>query len=267
MNFLKRLKRKRQKKKHNSKAKNHVSSRSVYFVVTFRQIFPWILLVMLAMLVLLFFTLPNFRVQKIECKYFEEEQCPIEILSELERLKGEHILLVDLEQTQIKLYQALPNTSMVWGSKKLPDTVNFEFFPHEEFAYIQTATGERALVLSPGLEVIGDTEILKPDLPVILYSQAFNYSLGDHVSEIEVNFASYLIELLKNEVIGFSLIGIVDHELIKVRLNDGREVHFSAAVDPDKQIESLVKVLNKLELDETSRIIDVRFDQPVIKSY
>jgi hypothetical protein len=49
-------------------------------------------------------------------------------------------------------------------------------------------------------------------------------------------------------------------------LKSGEKVLFSSAVDAQKQVQLLLEVLAKYEPTDNQGIIDVRFDQPVLKS-
>lgn len=226
----------------------------------------WLLLLTLCSLIVIFFWHPYFRVSQIDCVYEDGTTCPEEIIQEFLQLQGRHIFQLESQPIEIKLTTAVSEIDEIVVSPSLPNLVSIRIGLHQPSLYLQTDPGGIALVISESMEVIRADETLDMELPRLLHQEAFVYSIGDQISEPVVVAAKGIIKELQQEFVQFLWVEIVDSEQIRVELANGNEAVFSAAVDLEKQVDALVRVQTHIDLSESAKTVEVRFEQPVIKS-
>jgi hypothetical protein len=176
-------------------------------------------------------------------------------------------LTVNTGRLSQKLTAVEPQAAQVDVSVKLPDTLEIQFRSQELLANIKVATVSASLIVSKDHVVVGQSLKGHPHLPDIIYPQAAGLRIGDRISDSTLSFGLRLITLLSQSFINTSQISLLSDRLITVTLAEGKTALFTTHYDLTRQVTSLQLILSKSTIATDYPVIDVRYEQPVLRPF
>jgi cell division septal protein FtsQ len=200
---------------------------------------------------------------------FVEESLGEVKLSELEKLKGHNIFLVDLVKVEDKVRVKYPQIGGLKVLRHFPDGIAIKGFLRNPVA--EAVVNGRTLEISADGYFLVHAERADGPLPVVRGLKSAKALPGERVGDENLHLAMNIIELIKSarvlSALGFREVDITDPLKIICRFKD-EAVSFEVFLEKDRIAEKL-KVLSTivdrsdLELAQV-KYIDLRFDEPVI---
>lgn len=206
-----------------------------------------------------------FSIKQIDC-IINQISCDQALSQELSTYRLKNIFLLDASSLKYKLQQLYPDATTLNITKTLPYTLSVSIETSNPFAIIQAEKNGLGILVSENFTA---TQVVSPEnqnVPVIIDRNATQIRLNYPITDTTQLFALKLTQVLRSEMVVHGPIYIKDSEYIEASLPQGKSAIFTSLESATKQVANLVQILQKLELDETTTRIDVRFDQPVLKS-
>ena len=256
---------KRRKLKPRTK-QNPDFGKSGYVVVTVKIILRWVVLVGLIIGLFYIWSSDLLRINRVTCVDSNNLICNEVVMAELNRYKGEHTFLVETVEIANKIENANATYDNVRIEARLPDELIA--FIDQKIAQVslQVATQSAALVVDEKMIVIERRDSLVQGSDRIITRSAGSLTIGDQVSDKPTIWAVSLLTELKEQFVPFSLIRVIDYSTVVVELRDGRETWFLVGKDVVRQVTSLQLILSKATIQPLPSIIDLRFEEPVLRS-
>ncbi len=181
---------------------------------------------------------------------------------DLNRFKGQNILLVNLPNIKSAVKTAHPETGQIKIVRGLPNTLKIEVQPDQASIVWQTGS-QHYLVNSEGI-IFGLLDG-QTDLPLISDNKNLNAQMGQQV--VTVNFIEFIKEISNkfSAVAGFKIVSFeVNDTIFQVNAltDQGWLVKFDTTRSPDDQLDALSKVLAEHK-DEIHEYADVRVEGKV----
>jgi len=237
-----------------------------YLTLTTPLLLKWLLFFAVIFLLIIVYKSQLFTIKTINCITTSDQAfCPNTVLAELERLKGQVILTLNLNQIKSKLLSADPKINSVAIDVNLPNTLTTTISYQPAAFAIQIATDSAGFVVDQSGSIISLEETIGSNLVKIITSQAQHLSVGDTITNSVINYAFSLSRALKQNYIDFDQIIIGQFNTITVILNSNQQVLFSIQNNIERSVTSLQLILSKATISSTPHQIDLRFDKPVLK--
>jgi hypothetical protein len=229
------------------------------------SIIPWV--ISLVFIIALAFLLRSdmFRLRQYTCTYLDQAPCPPQVTAEIDKQLGTSIFLFSPQNLRQKLLQAIPQTETIDITVSWPDSVDLTFTSSELLANLQSATNSASLTIAANRIIIDYQALPDTTLPVIISPAVASLRVGDKATDPALEYSLSLITTLKDHYIKAHILDSSDPTAIIVSLNDGFQAIFNHHRDLSRQVTSLQLILSKATIDPDLRIIDVRYDQPVLR--
>ena len=198
---------------------------------------------------------PLFRLRQVFCQ-IATNPCSPEILSYLHSLRGENLLLLKNRSIQAQISQINSQFKQINVSLGLPQSLRVIITPRIPFALVAVATDSSQLIVDDTGTIISQTAT-PSNLPVINLATPSSQILTSSIK---------LLHALDENFISYQSVTVSQPNILSVKLTNGLEVIFSSLRDFSLQVNSLQLILEKATIvTSPARIIDVRFNKPVIK--
>lgn len=241
--------------------------KSKYLVITNDYLIPMIIIIGISLLYLTAFKTTYFNIANMICERdFESCQDPF-ILAEIEKSKNTNIFKFESETLINKLKSGNKTIKDIEISKKLPSTINIGITSTSPRVALSVETnGNKWIILDDNLRVISTSD-QEPNLPIVLVQATQEIQLGQTIDNDSINEALTLALDITEQFIRVKTIKL-DKEIVTLFLPSGKKVLLTTLKDTNKQLLTLQAILadDTIMREETYNIIDVRFDQPVLKS-
>lgn len=229
------------------------------------SLIPWALPFVSLIIVCGLYWSSFFSIMHINCS-INQASCDQALTQELSTFRQENLFFLEVTSLKYKLQQLYPDATAINITKTLPHTLSVSLETSNPFAIIQAEKDGLGILVTENFTA---TQVVTPDnqnVPVIIDQNATQIRLNYPITDMTQLFTLNLIQVLRSEVVAHGSMYIKDSENIEVSLPQGKSAIFTSLKSATKQVNNLVQILQKLELDETTIHIDVRFDQPVLKS-
>lgn len=256
-------KRRRLKK---SKTKVQFKTSRLRHLVNFSPILPQLFKVVSVLVIIIaiswlifgsFFNLTN-----IVCQEVSGGPCSNQVLSALNQFAHRSIFTLSSTRVIQTVMTADPNTAEVRFSVKLPNTVSIIITPISPVAQFTFDDPQSAplIVSGTGKELAQAGS----NLPQISVDRSFNRPSLIKQSDL-INFTIELLHSLNSTFIKYDKVSLADTNTVKIQLPDNRTAVFSPHQPATRQVTTLQSILSAATIKTDNPIIDVRFNDPVLK--
>lgn len=229
------------------------------------NIFRWLTLIFVVSLIYLLFSSSFFRIQNIECSSLNETPCDQNVIAELNRHQGELIFTTNIHEIEEKIKKADPIYSGVEINAILPNTLKASMNKKDFFANLQVSTNSASLIVDQDQVVVDKQPFPTPGTFSIISNSANQYVVGDKISDPDTLIAFEVANELRRNYLSFNQIYFINNNEIIISLHHNKIAIVTGVGDISRQVTSLQLILSKATISPEPRIIDMRFDMPVLK--
>ncbi len=196
---------------------------------------------------------PLFRITTILCQV-DINPCPQELLVYLAQFNHRNLFIFNTH-TLIRQLQGLhPEYKQVLVNIELPHTLRIEVTSRSPIAILVTSSSSTPILVDSQGVLIGSASA-SVNLPLIFLATPSADLLLSSVN---------LLQLLQQSFISFVSLASTQSAILDVKLKTGMLTRFSLLQDLNSQVNSLQLILQQATIVPLPRIIDVRFDKPVL---
>ena len=229
------------------------------------NIFRWLVLFFVLGLIYLLFSSSFFRIQNIECSSLNKTPCDQNVIAELNKHKDKLIFTTNTHEIEEKIKRADPIYSGVEINAILPNTLKASMNKKDFFANLQVSTNSASLIIDQDQVVVDKQPSPTPGTFSIISSAANQYVVGDKISDPNTLIAFEIASELRRNYLSFNQIYFVSNNEIIISLHQDKTAIVTSVEDISRQVTSLQLILSKATISPEPRIIDMRFDMPVLK--
>jgi hypothetical protein len=241
-----------------------ISFKSKYFVAGLEYGVPLIVVAMVSSLIYISFYSEYFRLKNITC-YQDFEPCTNpHLVAEVQKLQGENIFLLN---TSSVLNHLISGDYLLRDGelhRQLPSTLTLELQSVYPVLALKVFGSEQFATLDPKLRVIR-TSTLDPNVPTVMLDSPITLNISQPITDQRVVDVLQKSLLIAQSIPGIKLIK-VEGDNLGIDLESGHHALFSSQRDIAEQVSALRSVLSDATITEGVAIIDVRFNQPVLRS-
>jgi hypothetical protein len=208
---------------------------------------------------------PYFRLRRVDCQNQANQPCDPNVVAELKSHLGRSIFTIPGKDITAKIEAANPAYQQVIITAKLPDLLTVRMVDREEYALLKSASTSAALVINQNLLVVAKSIAPPTGTFLVISDRALQVGVGDYLSDQALVAAFSLGRLLTKAYIPTQYFNLVTPDYLLVLLADGKQAVFSTTLDLSRQVTSLQLILQKATIQKEPRVIDLRFDKPVLK--
>jgi len=208
---------------------------------------------------------PFFRISQVSCTKQAEANCDEEVLAELATHTGQSAFTLQSKPIKTKLEKANPAYQQVAVSVTLPNILTVTMIDSQVYTHLKSATDSATLVVDRNLLVVNKSVTPSPGIYTVISAKANQIGVGDQITDETLVKVFELGSLLKQFYIPFRDIIIKSPAEIVVSLTDGKIVLFTATQDITRQVTSLQLILQKATITKEPSVVDMRFNEPVLK--
>ena len=185
----------------------------------------------------------------------------------VELLKNKNCLLITPDQIKKIILERNPQIEVINIEKELPNELTIYYELLQPFVEIKANNGY--LVLSRKGKIIQkNKKESKEKLPKIQYYQQFDYlsfNIGDVIDTKDIQYSLSFASKIKDSELSFTSIDIASPNMIRLSLDDS-VVYLTTEKDINTQNNQLLKIIEQFKIEgKKFKILDLRFDKPVIK--
>jgi cell division septal protein FtsQ len=225
----------------------------------------WLILVTVLIGLYLLIWNPGLKITALSCQMTNGETCPAIVIAELSQAQNQPIFLTDTDIIRQKIISTVPSVKRVEVHTRLPNQIDVTLYPAEIFASLRSENSLNALLVTSDLRVVETASDSLADKPVIITANASELSLGDYVDAQALLFTRDLIMHLQSQYLSPTRLSIMNEEEIVVNFKEGFTGVFSPNLDVTRQVTTLQLILSEVTINQSIPIIDVRFQNPVLK--
>ena len=243
--------------------------KSRYLVITENYLIPLGIIFLGFLSVYLLFFSPLFQVKQIAC-FRDQQPCqdPF-ILAEIKKYHSQNLFRFPQEELRSRLLQGNKTILQVKFSFHLPNQVRLDLVSTTpQLAIRLQSQPPRYLLIDQNFRPIMTTSS-SANLPLIILDRPTHFQLGQVVTDPDLQFifrAALTVSQTLNQPLTFSL---HQHDVYLDFDRFDFQARLSTQQDLERQLQLLQAVLSNVKMLEEQQIklIDVRFTQPVLKSY
>lgn len=243
--------------------KNSVNNPILY--LSNNNIVRWLSLVLVVGLIYLLFSSSFFRIQNIECASLNEAPCDQNVVAELNKHKDKLIFTTKTHEIEEKIKRADPIYSGVEITAILPNTLKALMNKKDFYANLQVSTNSASLIVDQNKLVVDKQPYPTPGTFSIISSSASQYVVGDEILDADTLTAFEVANELRRNYLSFNQIYFISSNEIIISLHHDRIAIVTGTENISRQVTSLQLILSKATISPEPRIIDMRFDMPVLK--
>lgn len=212
---------------------------------------------------------PLFAVQNVSCSYTNGKVCGDQVVEVLWYETEGRIWLVHPDAVRARIESLIHDATVAdfqvhWGDR----SVSILLEPIEPVVYVVTSDARQGYALGPDGSVLGIVDGLpeETDQLQVVIADLIPYAVGQQADALLYGFAVDLANAVS--LYGMrpdTVLALSDDEVILAK-GEKRGI-LSAHKDAYEQAWALQLILTGSSANQTMPIIDVRFDQPVLKPY
>lgn len=184
-----------------------------------------------------------------------------QIASEVDRLRGRNILLIDEKKLKQEILSGHKDLSDVSVGKIYPNTLEIKLEERKGVAQVEQGT-HYFVIDQNGTAFKSATE--KLNLP-LLEGIFTPLTIGGSFAESETRHLFMLLKLLREEGIVIQTITLLDKTTAKLLLSPNSIIIIKTSIDPYYAVSSLQVMLRSFRIEgKFPRMIDLRYDKPVL---
>lgn len=239
-------------------------TKSKYLVITADYIIPTIIFLGIMFFGYLALYSPVFRITSISC---ELDFSPCEngaVLSELDKLRGENIFTLDTSVIKARLTSGDFTIREALVSRALPGSLSVQLQSVYPVVALQIAGDPTWVVLDSDLRVIA-TRQEDANVPTVIVPGPLTVIVGQSPADPLIIASLKLAIHLASELFSIKSLALIDGDTIELTLDDGKKALFTPKKDTGEQLRLLQVILEGATITKEIRIIDVRFNRPVLR--
>lgn len=229
------------------------------------QVFAWFIVLIISTALIILLQSDYWHIKSHTCTYFQDAPCPDIIEAELTNYYGKNILSFSPYLLKHKLLAVEPRAKNVNVSVQFPHTIQIKFVQEDLLANVKIATNSASLLVSNSYVVTGQSYTPNARIPEVIYPQAINLRMGDKITNSPLEFSLKIIQDLTESFIDIHRVIVYSDRLILVDLPKNRQAIFTTHADLSRQVTSLQLILSKATIAQDMPVIDVRYEQPVLR--
>lgn len=235
-----------------------------YFLVTADWIYPIIIIFLTLFLLWLALFSPVFAIQNLRCE-LDARPCPdSSLLAEVNRIRGSNIFRFDSHTFSSRLTSADFTVRDATINKILPNTLVVELSSVYPSVALRLAEATEWIILDDRLRVIRSVTF-DPNVPTVIVPGPLSLKVGEVPSDPELSSALTFARTVISDLPHIATISLSPHTLTLSFTDQPYVALLSTTSDLTPQIRSLQAILSGATIDSSTRVIDVRFAQPVLK--
>lgn len=239
---------------------------SKYFVATSQLLAPLLAIILsLTSLYILFFS-SVFKITKVECYQDVMGTCQNEfVLAEASNAIGSNLFLSDTDTSIARIKSGDPTIRELEYQKVLPGTLILQIQSVYPTLALGTMAEESLLVLDSDWRIIKSTRD-NPNVPIARYDKPLSLRVGEKISDESLRTQLSACSKIVNAIPGSNNCAISEDGLV-VLLEDGKtNAIFTSSRSLDEQLSALHTVRTGVTISGSKVVIDVRYQQPIIKA-
>ncbi|GAB4027415.1 MAG: hypothetical protein Fur0011_5440 [Candidatus Microgenomates bacterium] len=238
---------------------------SKYFVAT-SQVLPPILVILFSLISLyaLFFS-SLFNITQVKCYQDFNESCQNSyVLAEANKSLSENLFLLDESELGGRIMRGDPTIRTIDYKKVLPGTLILQI----QTVYPTLALGiegnSSLLILDADFRIIKSTDA-DPNVPIVRYHKPLSLRIGERIGDDALR--SQLSACLKivGNIPGSKNCLVEDSALTVLLEDDKTNAIFTTQRNLDEQLSALHTIRSGVTISGSKPVIDVRYQQPIIK--
>jgi hypothetical protein len=261
MNVISKTQKRRRTKRINKSLKLPQFS----FHTTPIKLLSWLIVLFTSIALVVILRSDYWHIQSHICTYFEQAPCPDIIEAELSNYNGKNILLFSPDLLEQKLLAVEPRAKSVNVFVQLPHIIQVEFMQEDLLANVKIATNSASLLVSNSYIVTSQSLTPNARIPEVIYPQGNVLRMGDKITDSPLAFSLQIIQELTESFINIHRVIVYSDRLILVDLSKNRQAIFTTHADLSWQVTSLQLILSKATISQDMPVIDVRYEQPVLR--
>lgn len=241
--------------------------KSNYILITKDYIVPFAIILMTGAIWAAVFRTDYFALREIACL---RDHAPCQdpfILAELEAHKGENIMLLKEGDLATKIREGNKTIRSMKLKKKLPATLEVTITSTTPKVALKVETnGEQWITFDDEIRAIALLEY-DPGLPTVITEESQELQLGQVPAREETVEALRLALEISQQLVKVQSIKL-EETTVTLTLEDGTQALLTTRKDTTKQLLTLQAILadDTIRSETNYHTIDVRYDQPVLKS-
>lgn len=242
-----------------------MQQRSKYLVLTTDYLLPLLLLALVSLAYLVVFRTPLFTIKKLECSLDFQPCTSPAVLAELDKLKGQNLLIFSPEPLTARLLQGDFMLRGVELTKRLPHTLTVSLL--SVFPAVALQTSDRPnhwITLDQDYKVIALREH-DPNVPVLTVTTLPPVLLGQKLQDQALLQALALTVSTTRLSLPVTKVELAPELVIKLTLEGDHLALLSLDQDPSLPLAILQDLLGDQSLLKSPQEIDLRFAQPVLR--
>lgn len=228
-------------------------------------LFPLLIIFLLTSLIYLLMFSNFFKVKVVNCQLDFEPCSDPHLLAELDSLKGQNIFQIKEGVLIAKLTSG--NFQIRGGDLKvsLPSSLALQLDSIYPILGIKLSTEAKYVTLDSELRVIKYTEAY-PNVPTLVVNTPLTFQVGQKLeNEVVVKNALATLEIIKT-IKGVTKIELEEQGNLNLYIKDKPTALLTIEKDVAYQLGALQQILEEDTITAGSRQIDVRFNQPILRS-
>lgn len=239
------------------------SPRSKYLVLTRDFFVPFLICLSVIISIIILLRAPVFQIQSITCT-LDFAPCPSgPVLAQIEQVKGSNIFLFRPSDLIRRLESGDFTIAHASLTRQLPGSLSLSLESVYPSVAIHLAGDPTWVVFDAKSRVIG-VRLVDPNVPVVELSSPLTLTVGQIPEDSTLLTSLDLAQTLGQKLASFKSLTLESDGALSLRLDGGLRAIFSPHKDVLAQVAALQAILTSDTIKEGVRVIDLRFDQPVL---
>lgn len=238
---------------------------SKYYVATSQVLTPLIVIfIALATLYALFFS-PIYKINKVKCHQDMEESCQNDfVVSALSEAIGHNLFLFDATTLISLIQRGDPTIRSLEYKKILPGTLELQI----QSVYPTLALGAEGssslLILDTDLRIIKTTSD-NPNVPIARYHKPLSLRVGERIVDEQLRQLLQACLTIIANIPGSNNCVLSDNSIALLLEDEKTQAVLTTERDLDQQLSALHTIRQGVTISGSKAVIDVRYQQPIIK--
>lgn len=191
--------------------------------------------------------------------------CPDFIQAELNHLVGQPYFQLNLQPVSAKITGFNPSIVNISHRFTPPQTLNLHLSQAPSLAYLAVSSQSATLTVSSN-HYITHQSSEEPLSGVIIASQSADLKVGQGITDHQLLLAFDLTELLHDYYISYHHLDINQPDKAVLSLTNSTTAYLSLFLNLEHQVKALSILLNQLPENSPAHIIDLRPQNPILRS-
>jgi len=240
-------------------------SPSKYLVLTVDYLLPGFFLLSFVLGYLLSFHTSFFYLSQLECRLDYKPCEPSHLTSELDKLKGQNLLTLSLDELEAKLMSGEYTLRLATITKHYPRTLTIDLFSTTPVIALQLQEEPTQwFVLDERLRLLSLT-VDDPHLPTLRLDSLPPLQLGQAITDPVLSQVLTLAHQIVIDLPRVQTMTLGTDQTLTLVLSDGLTALLSPRGDLSSQLEVLKSLLTDPKVTNNYSLLDVRYSHPVLK--